>query len=1130
MELVGAHGGFRRGYDGFQDIELRVNDQLADQYIVHEPSQYIHNLTPEEVKYYTLTSNQKQFVAFFLKTIDKFDDTQNDRMNTLIKLNKLAQNIKTNGKSDKRLSAEYKIICKKNPIIKRYFSYHKRVYCEINKLDPSELSKQQEKYILRDFLKTGFSQLTENSLEYLKASEHQENLELFRPILSLIESQSMSMEELYEQLETISQDIGKINKEEKTKSKKYADKQFEKLMEKYHLLKILYDRNKQLYPNLKKERYLKKFVKSDIEMYLSFREALLKERKNRSMGANASRVVLPIGDIHTNDIDFKGHPAGLDVLEMLKMIPQIVGSERGYSPYHNCSDFVQAFGYAGAPKDYKYIFNRYGLGIASTPQVVANGAMQYANIIYDIHTAPSKHRVGFFHRQYLAQEQKAAKAVKKFQALEEKIKMQDKIVNKIIENKEDNEDDIDLAIYNGVMADKRLMKKYLNKITIKQKMIELYKDVYSSKDFKTKNEGVDKDYRKRKELYQRAYDTLLKEAIYEYCDQRYHNNIAEDRARLESDIISKTGLFEQISRKDPNPLSNSAIKEKMREHYHLFYRGKYLGKNKRVESDFREKKELYIRACHSIIYEHASDSENLADPDYVSMKNERILLPILKKYSFREIGLLVAMRALGSTVKTPYNVIDPWHEVKAINETVKLYIQSQFGKEYSTGKFASNLVRYLLVGSVGIAQGLFIAPRRYLSNRKWHNTSKASLAKSSEDSQRLDLRFAYKTGKITTDDMIKMRMKEIFIQKNPPQKEKLSANKMHELIEFSFLNQDALYLNAKKSVAISDEMEQERAATQTHLLHHREKEKTLFSKESVSGNLIEIKNRSLNICFKEFTDALNNGRIPVFSKNTNRRMLTKINHIENIITRADIEFEGIFKPNIKDKFDQFYRAEMALKGENSTDKSSWRYDPVRHKDVIPKRIKYSTSPEEIRIFLKKRVKLHQDGEDYDFLFKPEEIDAMKDETLLAAIKYLTMPTYIDRLKTFEKDILQQMLSDPTITTINFDDNNMQSFKQFLKDHRMDDDIVDLLDKKHALKDFLIRLKHTECSAKSTREVVKKYGNTELVKEIGSENGKRATSLTHHFQSSSPITLSIKEESNKEEEPNDIRNRSSVHHT
>lgn len=241
MELVGAHGGFRRGYDGFQDIELRVNDQLADQYIVHEPSQYIHNLTPEEVKYYTLTSNQKQFVAFFLKTIDKFDDTQNDRMNTLIKLNKLAQNIKTNGKSDKRLSAEYKIICKKNPIIKRYFSYHKRVYCEINKLDPSELSKQQEKYILRDFLKTGFSQLTENSLEYLKASEHQENLELFRPILSLIESQSMSMEELYEQLETISQDIGKINKEEKTKSKKYADKQFEKLMEKYHLLKILYD-------------------------------------------------------------------------------------------------------------------------------------------------------------------------------------------------------------------------------------------------------------------------------------------------------------------------------------------------------------------------------------------------------------------------------------------------------------------------------------------------------------------------------------------------------------------------------------------------------------------------------------------------------------------------------------------------------------------------------------------------------------------------------------------------------------------------------------------------------------------------------------------------------------------------
>lgn len=1097
MEIEGADYGFRRGYDGVQDVQLRKEDKLGDQYIVLEPILYQHNLAPNQVKYHALNPMQRNFLEFLSAVYSKMDMNDEKMKVHLNEVKESAINFFGALKEDADISNELDPFFEKYPIASGYYGYHKKRYCLKNGWDLNSLNEEQEKAILENF-KEELPQLVDVSLkyfDYIHIHKEIQQMDYFRPFVDLLEKEEQTMQDLFEDLDSIQENLKQIYQpEESDVSNEEIENRLDELMERHPLLKVLYNQKVKIYWDLSKEKYLEKYLNQDVKNYLMVREQLQNEKKNASMGGEPNtRVVLPIADIETKAMTYQGHPAGLNVHDMLKSLQQTVTSREGYALKHNnCSDFVQAIGYAGAPDSLKHLFTRQAMGIASTPQVVANGAMQYAQIINDEKASLQSYKVGFFQKWYIRQEQKSAKTVKKFEKLNVKIKTQDEIIEKIISKKEKNRGRIGSDIYKKVIEDKNLKNKYFNNESrIIQKMAELYSQAYLSGSTAIKQQNIEDDYTSNGKLYQLAYDALLKEAIYEYCDKKYHENIAEDRETLEPDIKEKTGLFKKLSEKEPNPLSDSAIKAKMRELSPLLYEKR--PNKKMIDEAFEKREELYLRACHTLIYENVEAKINIADPNYTSMRNERKMLASLKKEYYKEVGILVAMRAFGSLFSTPYNVSDPWYEVKELDRSSRLLLQHRFGKEASFSKSVAAVSRALLLGTIGAASALFIAPRRYLANFRLTPRRKA-IAKRAESIKAVDVNFAYKTGKITEDEIIKMKMKEIFKQHLLLKKQKMSESELNAFIEKAFEAKNSLYLKAKDKVHISESMERDKESTAKHVAHHKKKEDTLFSKDQIPGSIVEIKAKDLNECFTEFTQVFESGYIPIFSSTMKDKILAKANRVEAVLNQADARFEKKFDLELKKKLDQFYRAQMVNLGKELKTDEIFRYDPDIAEKIIPDRIKRSTDPDELRAFFKEIAQIHQEEQNVTFLFEPQDIDKMQNDQLFAAVEYLSMPTYSDRLKAFEKDLLEKSLQDPPITTMGFDHREIAAFKAFLKEQCLDPQVIHILEEKGELKNLLLRLQYAEGSAKVLRKIEKIYGNADLTQK----QDKRPTPIAPHF--------------------------------
>lgn len=1060
METENAHFGFKRAYQGPQSVE-RTQRQKGKYYIVTEPRRYQHNVTEEEIAYYSLTPNRRNFIQFLDRENHLIGNTPEERRANLINLNKASKDQDLDGKNYLELLMVMAQISQNYPFITRYYDFYLDGYCINHKIYRSAASPDQQYAALKEFFEFGLDEMIEMSLDSEKDIQmvrHQDILSFFRPIMTSLERQEMTVEELYQNIDDFYERFDKICKKNGAKK----EEKLAVLIQQYPLIKILYKRYLKLNPALTREDYIRLYLGNNIKQYLEIRDQLLLEKKNRSRGAEADRVILPIASIQTDDLNYKGHPAGLNVEEMLKHIPEAIGKGEGYAyATDNCSDLVQSIGYAGAPADLKYLFTRQALGIASTPQVVANGAMEYANIIYNPNYVPLAHKVGFFQKQYLRQEKKTADLVKRFQKLNEKIQLQDKIINGVIEKGEDDPDLIVKSLASSVLSNEELKEKYFeNEDMLKQRMFELYDKVYTEKDYQTKEEGVEEDFEDQSRLYQLAYNSLLKEAIYEYCDQQYHQNIKEDEERLEPDIQNQAGLFKQISEKDPNPLSEQAIKNKMLALSKAFYSGNTFARKRQVLEDFENQGPLYLRACHTIIFEHAPSTENLTDPNFTSMQDERKELAVLKKASFREGGILLGMRAIGSVFATPFNVTDPWHEVKTAKRMSQLAIDFAFENKPSLIRTLTNLARYGLIGAVGTFNALFIAPRRYLSRLTW-NKSKAAITRAAKEVARVDIQQAYKTGKISDQEM------------------------------------------ADLNIPVSEKMQQDKEKSQENILAHQQKEQALFSKENLPQSVVEIKDKSIQQGIRHFKEELDKDKIPTFSAVLQNKILHRIHFVDNALIHADKEFEQKLGQPIKDKLDQWYRYQMTRTAEVKKEGGSKRfiYDPERHGSVIPSTIQLSTDPEEIRDFFKSKIQDFIRSKESAYFFTEQDIDNMTPDQLLAAVEYLAKPTYFDRLKTFEKALLKEMHLKPQITTLSFDNQDLITFKAFLLAQELDPAIIDILEQKEELGNLLIRLQYAECSEKSLQKIHAAYQNPPLQ--------KRSAPIAPQFDS-------IKEED--EEEP------------
>lgn len=1039
MEHEGHHVQARRGYEGIRQVELSEGGiEGTAHYITRGIHQILHHLTEDETNYYAMIPEHRDRVERLIPLYSVLPEV--DRNNEMV--TKTLKQLEEIHLSTEDVNSKYTLFEQyrnANPLIDKVF----KQYCE--EVDITALD------FWKTYFETGMMAGIENIFllndewMYLRACDNENKMDHYVPWVATLERDEAELIRLAENIDkVIFDDIYKS-----------AD---------YPLVRKLFELEKKENPSLQFSQYFHNQLKSNIQEYMSLRDRLKDRIRRHSQGMSAdSRVVLPIADIE--EIGYQGHQEGLDVHRMLQHIPRLVADGEGYAlKYKNCSDMTESLGYQGAPRHLKDEFKRTAMGLAATPQQSKNSAQSYANIIYDKNHVPGTSGRSKFHKYYIKQEQKVGADSRRYFELEQKAEAQDIVINEFLKCLKDTD---------YIKSLPAALKKKLNSIRV----------------------GILKDNSLTIDKLKILNDAEIKDMIFAFANKQYQANIESDREKIYKMIDDNTGLYSTM--REEGILSDEAIKAKMEVLYPKIYTDFTLRKGKRIKNDFDNKGLLYMRACHTLIYDNALGTENLTDPNFISIEAERAEMKSLQFKVGWGIFKLLQMRIAKNFITTSENVLDPWFELNFARSQTRGLIDRYVGMDSSWERSAVNTMRFFYLGYAGLRQAVLIAPRRSISKALKRLNSflrrNKSIAEASLEQQRIDTRFQMRIGK--GPELIKERLRVMYLGSLSPIKRLFVTKKKISLwVENEYKSEGKEYQKALRDLDFPTDWHTKGSELQSEIDRTAEevqRVQTVQAGINQEGIIHSITDKQPLKALEKFNAALKADKIPYFDKKSDEAILHQVRRLDNFLLAQDEMLETTLGDKLIETLEQLQRTSMMLLGtEVDSDKDNYTlYDPTRDDPIIPTDILESRDAPSIRAFLKQRIenikkdiigdngvlpndtskkqKIKKMLKAADNKLSKLDVDKMSDKAIFSAIRYLGAATYSDEYKKFERAMTPDMLQ--TIMPY-----HQTKFMNFLHDMKFDPDFVEILLKQNLIENLYVKLTYGVLANQSAKNLSEKF--------------------------------------------------------
>ncbi|MFO1258781.1 MAG: patatin-like phospholipase family protein [Gammaproteobacteria bacterium] len=1037
MEYVGHGVDFKRGFDGYRELELdkRGGVEGSKKYITRGIDTMIHMLTEDEVRYFSLTPSEMEQ----LKRLESiYSEIEVKDIQAVI--SNFENELK--GKSLEEKGQNLGVWIEKFPIISHVMNLS---FSEYRTINPEPDEDEDLKYymgMVSNFIEKDLDPilktLKENADIYLIVQE-QRMIQKYLQSVSSIESNALQFEKFIDDYDRSIVDMKAYFATHSENSEQRSQ---------YPIFFEFYDKTEMDY-----EDYLNSDngFKKDLANYNGLRAKVVDRFSRQQQGLSTdSTVILPISRIKGLT---KGHKDGLNVEKMLKAIPEFVANGKGYSLEHkNCSDFANHFGYAGAPAHLREQFNRAAIGWFATPQVVNNSALNYGNIIYASGYQPGTYRDSKATKFYLKREKEVAKISKKYNELKEKISFEDARINYFL----------------NILKDERKLA---------------FEEYENSELFSTLLEGILEEGKRDFNTFRSQEREEIVKQIYQYCNEKIKKNIKEDCDKIYPMIKEESGYYKELVDKKPAILESNAIKTKMKSLYGAVYGNKpFLGKTKKLNADFASKGELYLRACHTIMYENSLGTWNLADPNYVSMEHERKEVSKLKTKLFVGMfGLLRMRMAANIFFKDSMNVDDPWFELKWASYHSRGIIDNYIGMQNSKLRTAANIARGVYIGYSSIRQALLIAPRRYVqaavSKLKSQFRSQKSIEEAYKAEKGVDILHELKSGRTTIEKLVTERMKSEYISKmGPLARTFTSSGAITRSIQEAYNQKNELFVKADKEIRsqLPNDIEK------TILKSNQNRDRMREQEESIIERSMSVDASNLEKGLESFEKHLDNNLFPYFSEKVSNRILKKSQLLDKYVASLDAKVERQLGDDLIHDLVQFEKMSMIYCGIESNDRwgSMFVYHPSSHGKIIPDEILNEKTPSKIQDFLIERIKEMRNKDiEVDILraLTPEKIEKLNLNQLNAIVQYLAKPSYVDRVNQSLKLIVSKSLEDEKYFKVSqyvpFKDHEVD-FYSFLNEAGFDHDVLNKINKNNSLENLFIKLSHDVLSHRSSENLVK----------------------------------------------------------
>jgi hypothetical protein len=1044
MEHEGHHVQARRGYEGIRQVELSEGQiEGTAQYITRGIHQILHHLTEDETNYYAMIPEHRDRVEILIPFYSVLPEV--DRNNEMV--TKTLEQLDAIHLSTGDINSKYTLFEQyrnANPLIDQLF----KQYCD--EVDVTALD------FWETYFETGMIAGRENIFllndewMYLRACDNENKMDHYVPWVATLERDEAELIRLAENIDQVISDGPHKSAE-------------------YPLVRKLFELEKKENANLQFQQYFDNQLRANLQEYMSLRDRLKDRIRRHSQGMSAdSRVVLPIADIE--EIGYQGHQEGLDVHRMLQHIPRLVADGEGYAlKYKNCSDMTQALGYHGAPPHLQEEFKRTAMGLAATPQQSKNSAQSYANIIYDKNHVPGTSGRSKFHKYYIKQEEKIGIKSRRYFELEQKAEAQDVVINEFLKCLKDTD---------YIKTLPAPLKKTLSSI----------------------RSGILKDNSLTTDELKNLNESKIKEMILAFANKQYQANIEADRQKIYKMINDNTGLY--LSMREEGILSDEAIKAKMKALYPKIYTDFTFRKRKRIKDDFDNKGSLFMRACHTLIYDNALGTANLTDPNFISIEAERAEMKSLQLKMGWGIFKLLQMRIAKNFIATSENVIDPWFELKFARSQTRGLIDRYIGMDSSWERSAVNTLRFFYLGYAGLRQAVLIAPRRSISKALQRLNSffrrNKSIAEASLEQQRIDTRFQMRIGK--GPELIKERLRLMYLASLSPIKRLfITKKKINLWVENEYISEGKVYQKALRDLDFPTDWHTEGSELQSEI------DRTAEEVQRVQAVQAGIKQDGIIHCvtdkqplqaLEKFNAALKADKIPYFDKKSDEAILHRVRRLDNFLLAQDEMLETILGDKLIETLEQLQRTSMMLLGTelDSEDDSYTQYDPIRDDPIIPKDILESRDAPSIRAFLKQRIenikkdviddngvlpndtskkqKIKKMLKAADNKLSKLDVDNMSDKVIFSAIRYLGAATYSDEYKKFECFITDDMLQQ----IVPF---NQTKFIAFLSG-KFDLDLVEMIRANNLIENLYIKLTYDVLANQSAYNLAQKFKKPDSV--------------------------------------------------
>jgi predicted acylesterase/phospholipase RssA len=1067
MESIGHDVDYRRGMDGRREIEYESRGGVVgtDRHIMRAPRKIIHNLTKDEIQYFSMTPSEKVKIKALKDIYQDWPEGKGpeyiDELLALIETEiKSLDTIEKKREKLIELQVDSNILANATGVVLATYNQ------EPDDTDLSNLTEEEvEEIEYSKYMRNSERMLTSGLSEVLVLAKQkyadyfnmieQEKIENFVGFVEMVETDYSELHAFHSDYDNeISKMISFFERHKDESVRRKAYPVFYKFYEE---------------STMEYESYINSGggFKQDVETYVSLRDKLLNRHAREMQGVSTdAAVVLPIANI--DNIYDAGHPDGLNVESMLKAIPDFVANGTGYSlQYKNCSDFANHFGYAGAPEHLKNEFNQAAIGWFATPQVVNNSAMHYGNIIYAPGYEPGTYKRNTAKEFYLNQEKKVSATSKQYSALKDKLAKQDQLINAVIVDltKKINETERDKRpniVFSELYKENSIVQPMLDAILVDPILIQ--KTNANNRLSAAEILQLDKED--------------LKQAIYRYADAKIAANLQADQTKVNAMVNSENGLYKELLERKPEALGEQAVKAKMKELYSQVYGNRpFFGKGKQIDTDYRGKDILYLKACYAIIYENSRGVDNLTDPSYQGMMQERVMLGKLKRNLFLGMFGLMRMRMASNILANDsYNVSDPWFEVKWAAHNSRGLIDSMIGTEPSMLRTGINVARGIYLGYAALRQGLLIAPRRYLAAgvKSFRSVfvSQSDIQAASEKEKSLDIVFALESGKVTKDNLIKNEMAKTYKSSLGFMRKLLSSEQdIKSQVEKEFKEKGERYINAQVKISkqLPADIDERVARSAERIALSKKKERHLHEK------MIEVKGSDVNAGLAAFESGLVDGGVPFFEKALSEKILAKTNVINKYLESEDAALEKALGVDLISSLKQFKIMSMSALGDKETE-AVWEgdmqvYDPERHDPIIPDEIKVEQNPQKIKAFILSRIQVMQTAE---IEMAPlqgfiADLDKMTGQQLKDAVRYLAQPTYVDQFKKVVRDIIHKNEGDIEFSPskyVPFNNTNQIEFISFLRDSGLNAQVIEALGQGDLLESAFVKLSHDFLAAHS----------------------------------------------------------------